>query len=53
MPYRRELYLTACAWKVEPTPIIEVEITWVVLRGMPKCEARRISPAAEVSAAKP
>ena len=32
-------HLTACAWKVEPTPIIAVEITCVVLSGIPKCEA--------------
>lgn len=47
------LHLTACAWNVEPTPIIAVEITWVVLRGIPKCEAVKIKPAAEVSAANP
>ena len=47
------LHLTACAWKVEPTPIIAVEITWVVLNGIPKCDAVKINPAADVSAANP
>ena len=46
-------HLTACAWSVEPTPMIAVEITWVVLSGIPKCDAVKINPAAEVSAANP
>ena len=47
------LHLTACAWNVEPTPIIAVEITCVVLKGIPKCDAVKMRPAAEVSAANP
>lgn len=47
------LHLTACAWKVDPTPIMDVEITWVVLKGIPKCDAIKIKAAAEVSAANP
>ncbi len=46
-------HLTACACRVEPTPIIDVEITCVVLSGIPKCEAVKINAAADVSAAKP
>ena len=36
-----------------PTPIIDDEITCVVLSGMPKCEAPAIINDAAVSAAKP
>ena len=46
-------HLTACACKVVPTPIIDVEITCVVLNGIPKCEAAKIRVAADVSAANP
>ena len=46
-------HLTAETRTVLPTPIMEVEITWVVLMGMPKNEDDRMTPAAAVSAAKP
>src|SRR6266576_175823 len=37
----------------EPTPMIALEMTWVVETGIPKCDAVRMIVAAVVSAAKP
>ena len=36
-----------------PTPMIALEMTWVVETGIPKCAAPRMMVAAVVSAAKP
>ena len=47
------LHLTLFACNVEPTPIIAVDMTWVVESGIPKCEAIKMIEAADVSAANP
>ena len=44
---------TAESRSLDPTPMIALEITWVVETGIPKCEAVRMIVAAVVSAAKP
>src|SRR6476469_6548690 len=44
---------TADIRSLEPTPMIALEITWVVETGIPKCDAVRMIDAAVVSAAKP
>jgi len=46
-------HLTADIRLVAPTPIMDVEITCVVLTGMPICEALKMISDAVVSAAKP
>ena len=38
---------------LEPTPMIALEITWVVETGMPRCAVASSTVAAVVSAAKP
>ena len=44
---------TAESRSLEPTPMIALEMTWVVETGIPKCDASRMIVAAVVSAAKP
>lgn len=44
---------TADTPRVEPTPMMDVEITCVVLIGIPKCEAARMIVEPADSAAKP
>ena len=44
---------TADIRSLEPTPMIALEITWVVETGIPKWEAVKMIVAAVVSAAKP
>ena len=46
-------HLTADSLFVAPTPIMEVVITWVVLTGIPKELAPRMTAVAQVSAANP
>ena len=46
-------HFTAWALTVEPTPIITVETMWVVLNGIPKCDAVIMIAALEKSAAAP
>ena len=46
-------HLTADHLFVEPTPMMDPEITWVVLTGMPNDEAKNKVAAPEVSAANP
>ncbi len=38
---------------VDPTPMMDAHITWVVLTGIPRMDAPIIVPALAVSAAKP
>ena len=45
--------LTALSRFERPTPRIDEVMTWVVLVGMPKAEAPRITPAEAVSTQKP
>ena len=44
---------TAEKRRVEPTPITEALMQWVVLTGIPRCEAASITMAAEAWAVKP
>src|SRR5271157_661338 len=44
---------TALMRSLVPTPMMAVEMTWVVETGIPKCEATMMMEAAVVSAAKP
>ena len=44
---------TADSRSLDPTPMIALEMTWVVETGIPKCDAVRMIVAAVVSAAKP
>ena len=44
---------TALRRSLVPTPMIALEMTWVVETGIPKCDAPRMIVAAVVSAAKP
>lgn len=46
-------HLTALSRLVAPTPMMDAEMTWVVERGMPMCEAMPMMAAEVVSAAKP
>ena len=46
-------HFTAPVFLKLPTPIIAVEIMWVVLTGIPKCEQVRMIPEAVISTANP
>lgn len=46
-------HLTAESLRVDPTPMIEVDMTCVVLTGIPIALAPRMTTVAEVSAANP
>ena len=46
-------HLTVLDPPVTPTPIMDAQITWVVLTGIPAAEALKIVTAPAVSAAKP
>ena len=46
-------HLTADSLLEAPTPMIEPEIVWVVLTGIPKCAVAASTAAAAVSAEKP
>ena len=53
MMLRATPHLTVLDPPVTPTPMIDAQITWVVLTGIPAAEALRIVTAPAVSAAKP
>lgn len=46
-------HFTALVPVVDPTPMIDAQITWVVLTGIPNADAPIIVPALAVSAANP
>ncbi len=53
MILRATPHFTVLMPMVDPTPMMDEQITWVVLTGMPAAEALRMVTAPAVSAAKP